>query len=118
MNVACKEKVSFKKRLVLFELFGKNILYDIGGDGKADVAGSCHGRDVDADGFAGKIHEWAAGVAGIDGRVSLDDAREMFSCATAGGVYGAVQPRNNAYGYGVVVLTKGIADSDDGLTEF
>ena len=42
---------------------------------------------VDADHFAGHIHERAAGIAGVDGGVGLDEALELM--ADVGAVFGA-----------------------------
>ena len=63
---------------------------EVGGDGEADAlvaAGAAEDGGVDADEAALNIHERAAGVAGVDGGVGLDEVFVVFDAevAAAGG---------------------------------
>ena len=53
--------------------------FDAGdGNGETDAVGAGAGGGIDANDFAGGVDEWPAGVAGVDGGVSLDHVGEGF----------------------------------------
>ena len=67
---------------------------------------------VDADDLAGQVDQGAAAVAGIDGRVGLDEIGVGAALVLEGPAHG----RDHARGHGVGVA-EGVADGDDGFAD-
>ena len=89
----------------------------VGRHGEADafVAGRLRvDGGVDADDFAGHIDERAAGVAGIDGGIGLEEVLELAGSA---GLDGAVLAGDDAGGDGFGEAER-LADGDDPVADF
>ena len=94
----------------------RRVATQIGGvdaDGEADPLRRGDNRGVDADHAAGAGDEGAAGIAGVERRVGLDDAVEE---ASAAGAQGATERADDPGGDGAG-KTEGIADGDDELAD-
>ena len=51
----------------------------VAGDGEADALGAHDHRGVHADHLAGAGHQRTAGVAGVDGRIGLNESLELVA---------------------------------------
>src|SRR5215472_3263600 len=72
-----------------------DIFRRVDGNSEADAGGGASGRincAVDPDHFAARIDEWSAGVAAIDGGISLDC---FFNRGALAGSYGAAERANH-----------------------
>ena len=82
----------------------------VDGNGEADTRGrasGCVDGRVDADDFAARIDEWAAGISAIDGGVGLNGLIDESSLT---GLHGAAEGADDAGGERALE-TEGIADS-------
>jgi len=90
--------------------------YELGGidaDGEAKALGSVDGGGVDADDFAIRGNQGAAGIAGIEGGVGLND---VVDHAAGVGAKGTSEGTDDSGGDGVL-KTVGIADGDGYLAD-
>jgi len=95
---------------------GNNAVGGVDGDGETDAGpGAGGGVDggVDADESSGGIEERAAGVAGVNGGIDLDD---VFDEASGFAGDGAVERGDDAGGESFVEA-EGVADGEDGLSD-
>ena len=88
--------------------------HHVGGDGEADAlraAGARKDRGVDADELAAMIDQRAAGIAGIDGGVGLDEELVVGDADL-----GARQRRDDAVGHGLADAER-IADREHDVAD-
>ena len=85
----------------------------VDGDGEADLLGPRADGDVDADDVAAGVDEGSAGVAGVDGRVDLD---QVLVRLLGVDLHVAGEAADDAAGDGVLVA-EGVADGEDVLAE-
>ena len=83
----------------------------VGGNGKADALGADNDGGVDADHLAARRHQRAAGIAGIERRVGLDDVVDQPAAART---QRAAERGDHAGGYGRFEA-EWIADGDHQL---
>ena len=83
-------------------------------DGEAEALRGHDGRGVDADDLAARVDERAAGVAGVEGGVGLDD---LVHHAAAGGAHAAAEGADDSGGDGELESV-GVADGDGELADF
>ena len=92
--------------------------------GPGDLRGNCESRTgertvasddegVDADQFAVGVDERAAGVAGVDGGVGLDEVARL--ARVVGVRIGAIECADNAARDGELEVAEGAAESEHGL---
>ena len=81
------------------------------GAGKRAAAGDDEG--VDADQFAVGVHERAAGVAGIDGRIGLDEVAGLARIVAVG--IGAIERADDAARDGELEVAEGAAEGQHGF---
>ncbi len=91
-------------------------LDDLGGDGEARACeGAAAGDDegVDADQFAMRVDQRAAGVAGVDGGVGLDEVAGLAAVFGVG--VGPIKRADDAAGDGELEVAEGAAEGKHGL---
>src|SRR5690606_3616422 len=87
------------------------------GETDADVAaGAGEDRGIDTDEFAPHVHERATRVAGINGRIGLDEVLDNVAAAERGADAGAADSADDSRGHGVTESER-IADSDHEITD-
>ncbi len=108
----------FANAAVFFEVF-QVAVGGVNGNGKADVLGAVDDGGVDADDAASGVKKRTAGVARIDGGVSLDKAAHFLN--GGGGVNlganGTGKAGDNASGDSVAEKAKGVADGNNWFSQ-